>query len=144
MAHDLQDLAFSLSDKVGDQGKSENAWVAVEKYLTGKVIEIGGQTAPKVHLTLAGWGETVVVVDATEKQLGAEKENYLYKEVTVRIAAEQHLETKALRNPRLIEFFPQSAEIDEQALERLWEKGKKAWAGVESATGWVEELRGNR
>jgi hypothetical protein len=123
--------------------KSENAWVAVEKYLTGKVTEIGGKTSPNVHVTLAGSGETVVV-DATERQLGAEKENYLYKDVTLRLDAEQHLRTRALRNLRLIEFSPQANEVDEQGLTQLWDKGRKAWADVRSAAGWVEELRGNQ
>jgi hypothetical protein len=33
---------------------------------------------------------------------------------------------------------------DENALELLWERGRKAWKDVASATGWVEELRGNQ
>ena len=35
-------------------------------------------------------------------------------------------------------------QADERALEILWAKGQKAWKDVKSATGWVEELRGNR
>ncbi len=40
---------------------------------------------------------------------------------------------------------PRSAnEPDERALELLWKKGRIAWKEVESATGWVEDLRGNQ
>ena len=35
-------------------------------------------------------------------------------------------------------------EVDEKALELLWKKGREAWKDVKSATGWVEELRGNQ
>lgn len=114
----------------------------MEKYLTGKVVNAGGKQDPNVHLVLADTDQSVRI-DATEKQLAAEKENQLYKDVTVRVQAEQHLGTKALRKLRLIEFSPQTAEVDEQALASLWEKGRKAWKDVTSPTAWVEALRGN-
>ncbi len=125
------------------QHGSKNAWVIVEKYLAGRVVNAGGKQDPNVHLVLAESGESIRV-SATEQQLGAEKENQLYKEVTLRVQAEQHLRTKALRNIRLIQFSPQTAEVDEQALESLWRKGREAWKGVTSAAGWVEAMRGNR
>jgi hypothetical protein len=123
------------------QHGGENAWVAVEKHLTGKVFNLGGKQDPNVHLVLDS-GETVRV-QATENQLANEKSNQLYRHVTVRVNAEQHLHTKALRNLTLIEFTPQTSEVDEQALVSLWEKGRKAWKDVSSAAGWVESLRGN-
>ena len=124
------------------QHAGENSWVSVERHLTGKVIDLGGKT-PNVHLVLADTGETVRV-DATEQQLAAEKENHAYKDVTLRVQGEQHLRTKAMRNLRLIQFSPQTAEVDEQALASLWEKGREAWKEVRSAAGWVESLRGNK
>ena len=124
------------------QHGGENAWVSVEKYLTGKIVDAGGKQSPNIHLELADSGETATV-NATEQQLGAEKENLLYKTVSIRVQAEQHLRTKALRNIRLIQFLPQTGEVDEQALAALWQKGRTAWRGVESAAGWVEALRGN-
>lgn len=125
------------------QHGGENAWVSVEKHLTGKVVDLGGKQDPNVHMVLADTGESVCV-GATEHQLGSEKENQLYKEVTLRVQGEQHLRTKVLRNLRLIQFSPQTTEVDEQALALLWQKGRKAWKEVESATGWVESLRGNK
>ena len=125
------------------QHGGENAWVSVEKHLTGKVVDLGGKQEPNVHIVLADTGKSVTV-GATEQQLAAEKENQLYKEVTLRVQGEQHLRTKELRNLRLIQFSPQTAEVDEQALASLWEKGRKAWKDVTSAAGWVEELRGNQ
>ena len=112
-----------------------------EKHLTGKVIDLGGKS-PNVHLILTDTGETVCV-DATEQQLAAEKENHAYKNVTLRVQGEQHLRTKELRNLRLIQFSPQTTEVDEQSLASLWQKGREAWKEVNSAAGWVESLRGN-
>jgi hypothetical protein len=53
------------------------------------------------------------------------------------------LRTKELRNLRLIQFSPQTTEVDEQSLASLWQKGREAWKEVKSAAGWVESLRGN-
>lgn len=125
------------------QHGSENSWVSVEKFLAGKVVNAGGKQDPNVHLVLADSGESVRI-SATEQQLGAEKENQLYKLVNLRVQGEQHLRTKALRNLRLLQFLPQATEVDEAALATLWEKGRKAWKDVTSAAGWVEELRGNQ
>jgi hypothetical protein len=125
------------------QHGSENAWVSVERYLAGKVVDLGGKHNPNVHLVLRETGKSVRI-DATEEQLGGEKENQLYKEVSLRVQAEQHLRSKELRNIRLIKFLPQSGEADERALANLWQKGREAWREVASATGWVEALRGNK
>ncbi len=125
------------------QHGGENAWVSVEKHLAGKVIDLGGKQDPNVHLVLADTGE-IVRVSATEQQLGAEKENQLYKHLYLRVQGEQHLRTKEFRNLRLVQFLPQATEADEQALALMWEKGRKAWKDVKSAAGWVEALRGNQ
>ena len=136
-------LRFEIASETTFQHGGENAWVAVEKYLTGKVVDAGGKQKPNVHLVLTDSG-TDIVVDATEQQLGEEKENQLYKQVTLRVRAEQHLKTKALRNIRLIEFLPRATEVDEEALASLWKKGRKAWHDVKSPSKWVDQLRGNR
>lgn len=130
-----------ISNTTQFQHAGENAWVSVEKYLAGKVIDLGGKS-PNVHLVLTDTGETVCV-DATEQQLAAEKENHAYKNVTLRVQGEQHLRTKELRKLRLLEFSPQTTEVDEQSLASLWQKGREAWKDVQSAAGWVESLRGN-
>lgn len=125
------------------QHGSNNAWVSVEKYLAGKVVNAGGKQDPNVHLVLADSGESVLI-SATEQQLGAEKENQLYKDVTLRVQAKQHVRTKVLRDIRLIQFLAQASEADERALANLWQKGREAWRDVTLAAGWVESLRGNK
>jgi len=125
------------------QHGGEKAWVSVEKYLTGRVFDIGGKQNPNVHVVLSDSGNDLVV-QATEQQLGEERENQLYKEVTLHVQAEQHLRTKALRNIRLMEFLPQATDVDENALQMLWAKGREAWKDIGSPTDWVEGLRGNK
>lgn len=122
------------------QRGNANSWVAVEKYLTGRVIDLGGKSAANVHLLLPG-GDTVVV-ESSEKALSAEKENLIYREMTLRVLAEENLATGEMRNARLIEFVSTSNEVDEDALRRLWQGGEKAWAGVEDPAAWVEGIRG--
>ena len=124
------------------QHGSENGWVSVEKYLVGKVVNAGGKQDPNVHLVLTDSG-TSVRVSATEQQLAGEKENRLFKFVTLRVQAEQHLRTHELRDIRLIQFLPHESDTDERALANLWQKGREAWREVQSATGWVETMRGN-
>lgn len=124
------------------QHASENAWVGVEKYLTGKVVNAGGKQDPNIHLVLLDTAVTLRI-DASEQQLEAEKENRLYKTLTLRVQAEQHLRTSALRNVRLIEFLRQTSEADESALQALWHKGATAWRDVPSPSSWVDALRGN-
>ena len=82
--------------------------MSVEKHLSGKVVNAGGKQDPNVHLVLTDTGESVRI-SATEQQLGAEKENQLYKDVTLRVQAEQHVRTKALREIRLIQFIAKPA-----------------------------------
>lgn len=124
------------------QHRSENAWVAVERYLVGRIVNMGGKQNPNVHLVLTDSSESFRI-DATEGQLGAEKENQLYKERTLRVRAEQNLKTRELRDIQLVEFLPATLDPDEAALQALWKRGKEAWRGTGSASAWVEALRGN-
>lgn len=122
------------------QHGAENAWVTVEKYLVGHVVDMGGKQEPNVHLVLADTGR-MIQVSATEQQLAAEEENQLYRDVTLRVQAQQHLKTRQLRRVKLLEFLHRTDEVDQQALERLWKNGREAWKDVPSATAWVDALR---
>ena len=117
--------------------KQEDSWVTAEKYLTGRVVDLGGKTKPNVHLVLAS-GDSVKI-DATEAQL--EGANYLYKEMTLNVSVKEHIDTGEMRQARLIDVVKPLREVDEDKLKSLWRKGKEAWAGISSPTEWVEQLR---
>ena len=44
----------------------------------------------------------------------------------------------------MIEFVEHDTRVDEKELERLFQRGAKAWREVPDAAEWVENLRGNR
>jgi hypothetical protein len=117
--------------------KQQDSWVHAEKYLTGRVVDLGGKTKPNVHLVLAS-GESVKI-DATEDQL--EGADYLYKAMTLNVSVKEHILTGEIRHARLIDVVKPLREVDEDKLKALWRKGKEAWAGISSPTEWVEQLR---
>lgn len=117
--------------------KQQDSWVHAEKYLSGKVVDLGGKTKPNVHLVLAS-GQSVKI-DATEDQL--EGADYLYKSMILNVSVKEHIRTGEIRQARLIDVVKPSREVDEDKLKTLWRKGKEAWAGISSPTEWVEQLR---
>jgi hypothetical protein len=112
-------------------------WVRAEKYISGRVVDLGGKTKPNIHLVLPS-GDSIKV-DASESQL--EGADYLYKAITLNVNAMEHIRTGELRDLRLIDVVRPLKEIDEDKLKSLWRKGRKAWAEITSPTEWVEHLR---
>lgn len=117
--------------------KQRDLWVRAEKYITGRVVGIGGKTKPNIHVVVSD-GRSLKV-DATEDQLqGAD---FLYQDITLNVSAREHLQTGELRELRLIEVTKPAEEIDHVRLGNLWEKGREAWKHVGNPTEWVESLR---
>jgi hypothetical protein len=114
-----------------------DSWVNAEKYLTGRVVDLGGKTKPNVHLVLAS-GESVKI-EATEDQL--EGADYLYKQMILNVSVKEHIRTGEIRQARLIDVVKPIKEVDEDKLKAMWRKGKEAWTGISSPTDWVEHLR---
>ena len=114
-----------------------DSWVRSEKYLIGRVVDLGGKTKPNVHLELPS-GKSVKI-EASESQL--EGADYLYKTVTLNVNAMEHIHTGALHDLRLISVVRPSKVIDEEKLKSLWQKGREAWVGITNPTEWVEKLR---
>lgn len=116
-------------------------WVRVERYLRGEIYEIGGLRNVNAHIRLPD-GKSMPV-EASRDFLRADKTNRLYKPAMVRIAAEYNVATRDYRNARLIEFVEHESKLDETSLERLTQRGAKAWQDVPDPGAWVESLRGN-
>lgn len=121
----------------------QDEWVAVEKYLRGKVVDLGGTTKANVHLVLEDSGRTLIA-ESSSDYLREQRENYLYRTVQVRIAAEQNTRTNKLRNERLLAFVGQAPSYDELELNAFVDAGTRAWADVPDAVAWVREQRGGR
>lgn len=120
----------------------EDSWVVVEKYLHGRVVDLGGETKPNVHFKLDDG--TTLTIDSTQALLANEKRNWVYQSVLLHITAEENLRTGKLRNPRLLAFEPYEPYYDQDEFDRMVERGTKAWADVKDASSWVDELRGGK
>lgn len=116
-------------------------WVRVERYVRGEIEEMGGHTHPNAHIRLPDG--KVLLAEAPREVFRDEKQNRLYKPAMVRVTAEYNVVTREHRNARLIEFVEHDNRIDEKDLERLFQRGAKAWKDVPDASDWVERLRGN-
>ena len=116
-------------------------WVRVERYLRGEIYEIGGLRNVNAHIRLPD-GKSIPV-EAQRDVLRADTTNRLYKTAMLRISAEYNVATRDYRNAKLIEFVERESKLNEKDLERLTQRGAKAWQDVPDAGAWVDSLRGN-
>jgi hypothetical protein len=116
-------------------------WVAVEKYLFGQVVDMGGMQKANIHLKLERGGKTLLV-GASQGYLREQVENRLYHKALLHVRAEQHFRTGDFRNIQLIAFMDYQPAFNEEALDRFTAKGAAAWADVPDAAQWVREVRG--
>jgi hypothetical protein len=125
-------------DAISDfRNQVEAAWMAVEKYLQGTVVNWGGATKANVHLRLdAGH---VLTISASQQLLADEEQNRLYRPALLRVSAEESLKTGELRNLVLLGFEAHQPVWDEAEFNKLVQKGTQAWADVPDS--WLEDLR---
>lgn len=117
-------------------------WVQVERYIRGVIENLGGVRQPNAHVRLPD-GRTLVV--ATERELlSREPDNKVYKKAMLRIRAEYNVQTRELRNAKLLEFVDYTNDVDEAHLRRLGQRGSEAWKDVDDPTAWVDDLRGGK
>lgn len=121
--------------------RHDNAtWVAVEKYIHGSIVDLGGKK-PNLHLQLPDGN--MLKVDTSQDQALKEDRNLVYREALLRVRAEEDIATGKLRNARLIEFVEQRPTFDAASFVAMVAKGRKAWADVPDASQWVEQQRGS-
>jgi hypothetical protein len=116
-------------------------WVAVEKYLLGQVVDMGGTQVANVHLKLDPGGKTLLI-GTSQSYLREQLENRLYHKTLLHVRAEQHHRTGELRNARLIAFVDYQPACGDEALDLFAAQGAEAWADVPDAARWVREIRG--
>lgn len=131
---------FLSIDAKSNFTKIEDAWVHVEKYLHGKVVDMGGKTKANVHLELEN-GMTMTIASSHDL-LAQDEQNRLYRPALLHVTAEENLLTGELRNLRLLAFEAHQPSYDDDEFKRMVERGTQAWGEVANATDWVETLRG--
>lgn len=131
----------TISSQSDYHPKSDDLWAETEKYLIGRVLDMGGKSAANVHLEVAGQSKSLTL-NTSEEYLRMQENNILYHNVRVRVRAEQNMQTRELRNIRLLEFAGEMPSYNEDELNQAIAKGTKAWADVKNITNWVAEQRG--
>lgn len=137
---DVSNSPLLKVDHESEFRKQNNAWVSVEKYLHGRITDMGGQTKPNIHIRLDN-GRTIHVA-ASQDQLAQGDKNRMYRDELLHISAEENLATGELRNMRLITFESYQPRYDEAAFQLMVERGTRAWSNTEDD--WLESLRGNK
>lgn len=122
-------------------GKVDDVWVQVEKYLHGKIVDLGGKAKANVHLELEN-GQTLTI-GSSHDLLAQEEQNRLYRPALLHVTAEENLHTGELRAMRLLAFETHQPHNDDE-FRRMVERGTKAWEDVPNATEWVDILRGGQ
>ena len=134
--------AKEIDDEIREMSADRDEfWVLTERYLLGKVVDVGGKSSANLHLQLADG--RIVTVDATQEQIAAERENRVDHEALLRVEVEEHIGTGQFRNARLIHFAPYRPRFDSDAFDEMVRKGTQAWKGVENPSAWVREERGH-
>lgn len=121
---------------------SEDAWVTVEKYVHGKIVDMGGKSKPNVHLELQNG--VLITIASGQELLAQEEQNRVYRPALLHITAEENLRTGELRKLTLLSFEQYEPAYDDSEFKRMVERGTRAWADVTYAEDWVEELRGGK
>ena len=124
-----------------DFKRPKDVWLPVEKYVYGRVYDLGGKTKANIHMEVIGHG--AVTISAEAKKLIEDKTNRLYQQQLIRIRAEENMKTHELRNEVLVSFEKYDPKFVEDEFDEFVEKGTRAWGSLANANMWLEELRGN-
>lgn len=139
---------YKLADSTGrvlltvhagtDLRSVDNLWVRSEKYLLGRITDMGGKSRPNIHIEING-GQ-LVKVSASQDQLAEGEKNRMYRDELLHVLAEENLLTGELRNMSLIGFESYQPRYEEDEFRRMIDRGTKAWSEVDDD--WLEKLRG--
>ena len=122
--------------------RNDDQWVYVEKYLHGKVVDLGGKSQANVHLELTDG--SVVIVAATQNLLMQGEKNRLYRPALLRVKAEENILTGPLRNVELLGFETHQPSYDDGEFSRMVDSGTAAWANTPVGSAWLDDVRGGR
>lgn len=113
-----------------------------EFYLYGELTNAGGKNNPNIHLDTKEHGTLRIAVDKDYLKQG--EKNLLYKKFGVRAIGRQNLQTFEMdpNSLRFIELLDLDATYSQSYLDNLLRRAAPAWADVNDADTWLEELRG--
>lgn len=138
--HSLK-LSIDINSKTNFHELDE-VWVSVEKYVFGRIVDMGGKKDANVHVELDN-GKSLKIA-SSQKLLAVDEKNRLYRPALLHINAEENLITGEMRNMNLIEFETHQPKFDQEEFDQLLVKGKKAWSDVQDVNEWIEFVRGGK
>lgn len=130
---------FSVNSK-SNFVKMPHLWVSVEKYLHGRIVDMGGKKNVNVHLELEN-GETLTI-SSTQALLAEGDSNRLYRDALLHVVGEENLSTGDLRNLQLIGFQKYHPVYVEEEFNNMVARSANAWENVPDGDSWLENLRG--
>lgn len=121
---------------------NEPAWVTVEAYVWGKVIDMGGKTVTNLHLDSDDYG--YLTLSATEEQLAQETQNRLYQRHQVHVRLFQNAFTGEYdtKSGVFLGFIDYPEESIDEYLDRLIEQAAPDMAKIKDPEAWLREIRG--
>ncbi|MCL1839396.1 hypothetical protein FWF89_00100 [Candidatus Saccharibacteria bacterium] len=140
-ATSIQSSSITVSNASDYKMMDEDQWIETEAYLYGRVNSLGGKSKSNIHIELEN-GNTIIL-DTDTETLEQDTENRVYKNQLVRVKAERNLQTKELRNERLVSFENYHPHHDEDEFQAIVARTRKAWADVPDVVAWVNDLRGS-
>lgn len=131
-----------LIDRTTHYERRQQVWVEAEFYLYGELTNAGGKNNPNIHLDTKEHGTLRIAVDKDYLKQG--EKNLLYKKFGVRATGRQNLQTFEMdpNSLRFIELLDLDATYSQSYLDNLLRRAAPAWADVNDADTWLEELRG--
>jgi hypothetical protein len=120
----------------------EPAWVTVETYVWGKVIDMGGKTVTNLHLDTELYG--YLTLSATEEQLARESKNRLYQrhQVHVRLFQNAYTGEYDTKSGVFLGFIDYPEESIDEYLARLVKQAAPYLAEIKDPDAWLREIRG--
>lgn len=126
----------------GTSAEKDSTWVQVEKYVCGKVKDLGG--GPKAHFHLELDNGQILAVAPRPGMSVQDDRNYLYRPGLLHVVAEEDLNTGDMRNLRLLAFTVPDPSYDDEEFRIMVARGTVAWEDVVDAADWTDALRSGR
>jgi hypothetical protein len=121
--------------------RTQAEWVDAEFYIYGELTDAGGKSTVNIHIDTEDYGILKIFTDKVF--LKDQKENMLYKNYGVRVLGRQNPETGEMDSSslKLVEIIDYNPKYDENYLQKLIDKAKNTWKGID-ADKWLSDLRG--
>lgn len=118
-------------------------WVEVEKVLYGELTDIGGSSAPNMHVKIEE-GKTIKVPASKEETISVNDEVKVYHPIGVLVSAKENRKTKELDKDsiRFIQLVPFDGDM-QKTLEESMKIGTDVWKDVADASDWIRKKRNN-